>query len=61
MDCIVHDLHKALRVVELSIRVDNLSLGFKSIVAPGTAHTIHVHDAEITRQDMTDLKQVFRG
>jgi hypothetical protein len=34
-------------MIEFSVGVDDLGLGLEPVVAPGTAHTIHVHDAEI--------------
>lgn len=37
--------HEALRMIEFSVGVDDLGLGLEPVVAPGTAHTIHVHDA----------------
>ncbi len=33
-------------MIEFSVGVDDLGLGLEPVVAPGTAHTIHVHDAE---------------
>ena len=40
------NLHETLRMIKFSVGVDDLGLGLEPVVAPGTAHTIHVHDAE---------------
>jgi hypothetical protein len=41
-----NNLHKTLRMIKFSVGVDDLGLGLEAVVATGTAHAIHVHNAE---------------